>query len=642
MNNSFLSYLCLATLCILVFACESTNVKEEKATLVPMEDFFKNPEKYTFRISPDGQYLAYRAPYNNRMNIFVQKLGEDSVIRITEELERDIANFIWGNNERLLYIKDFGGDENFHIFGVDRDGGNVQDLTPFEGVRAEIVDELEDNENEILIQTNQRNLQIFDVYLLNFITGEMKMVAENPGNIVQWMTDHDGKLRVAITSDGVNNSLLYRNTEADSFKTVITTNFKEALSPLFFTFDNKNLYASSNLGRDKSTIIIYDPQTAKELEVIYEHPEVDVYGLRYSRKRKVPTVITFETDKTQFVFLDKEAEDMYKKVQNELPDYSISFTRNNKDEDIFLLLAYNDKQPGKYYYFDKKANKLNFLHETSPWIDEANMASTKPISYTSRDGLKINGYLTVPKGVEPKNLPVVVNPHGGPWYRDSWGFNPEIQFLANRGYAVLQMNFRGSTGYGREFWEASFKQWGKTMQDDITDGVHYLINEGIADSTRIAIYGGSYGGYATLSGITKTPDLYAAAVDYVGVSNMFTFMNTIPPYWEPFRDMIYEMVGDPQKDSLLLAEASPIFYVDKIKTPLLVAQGAKDPRVNVAESDQIVEALKNRGIDVEYIVKENEGHGFQNEENRFEFYRAMEKFLDIHLNKTEEHAVNRQ
>ncbi len=642
MNNSFLNYLCLATLCIFVFACESTNVKEEKATLIPMEDFFKNPEKFTFRISPDGQYLAYRAPYNNRMNIFVQKLGEDSVTRITEELERDIANFIWGNNERLLYIKDFGGDENFHIFGVDRDGGNVQDLTPFEGVRAEIVDELEDNENEILIQTNQRNLQIFDVYLLNFITGEMKMVTENPGNIVQWMTDHDGKLRVAITSDGVNNSLLYRNTEADSFKIVTTTNFKEALSPLFFTFDNKNLYASSNLGRDKSAIIIYDPQTAKELEVIYEHPEVDVYGLRYSKKRKVPTVITFETDKTQFVFLDKEAEDMYKKVQNELPDYSISFTRNNKDEDIFLLLAYNDKQPGKYYYFDKKANKLNFLHETSPWIDEANMASTKPISYTSRDGLKINGYLTLPKGVEPKNLPVVVNPHGGPWYRDSWGFNPEIQFLANRGYAVLQMNFRGSTGYGREFWEASFKQWGKTMQDDITDGVHYLISEGIADSTRIAIYGGSYGGYATLSGITKTPDLYAAAVDYVGVSNMFTFMNTIPPYWEPFRDMIYEMVGDPQKDSLLLAEASPIFYVDKIKTPLLVAQGAKDPRVNVAESDQIVEALKNRGIDVEYIVKENEGHGFQNEENRFEFYRAMEKFLDTHLNKAGEQAVNLQ
>jgi dipeptidyl aminopeptidase/acylaminoacyl peptidase len=232
-----------------------------------------------------------------------------------------------------------------------------------------------------------------------------------------------------------------------------------------------------------------------------------------------------------------------------------------------------------------------------------------------------------------KNLPVVVNPHGGPWYRDSWGFNPEIQFLANRGYAVFQMNFRGSTGYGRKFWEASFKQWGKTMQDDITDGVNWLIDKGIADKTRIAIYGGSYGGYATLAGITYTPDLYAAAVDYVGVSNLFTFMQTIPPYWKPMMDMMYEMVGDPVKDSVLMREASPVFHVDKIKTPLFVAQGANDPRVNKAESDQMVEALKKRGIEVEYMVKDNEGHGFYNEENQFDFYRSMEKFLNTHLMK---------
>jgi dipeptidyl aminopeptidase/acylaminoacyl peptidase len=232
-----------------------------------------------------------------------------------------------------------------------------------------------------------------------------------------------------------------------------------------------------------------------------------------------------------------------------------------------------------------------------------------------------------------KNLPVVVNPHGGPWYRDQWGFNPEVQFLANRGYAVFQMNFRGSTGYGRKFWESSFKQWGKTMQDDITDGVNWLLSEGIADSTRIAIYGGSYGGYATLAGIAFTPDLYAAAVDYVGVSNLFTFMKTIPPYWKPMMDMMYEMVGDPVKDSLLMREASPVFHVDKIKTPLFVAQGANDPRVNKAESDQMVDALKKRGIEIEYMVKDNEGHGFHNEENQFDFYRSMEKFLATHLKK---------
>jgi dipeptidyl aminopeptidase/acylaminoacyl peptidase len=259
------------------------------------------------------------------------------------------------------------------------------------------------------------------------------------------------------------------------------------------------------------------------------------------------------------------------------------------------------------------------------------MARAQPVQYKSRDGLTINGYLTLPLGRPAKNLPVIVNPHGGPWFRDSWGYNPEVQFLANRGYAVFQMNFRGSTGFGRKFWEASFKQWGRTMQDDITDGVNWLIKEGIADPKRIGIYGGSYGGYATLAGVTMTPDLYAAAVNYVGVSNMFTFMSTIPPYWEPMRDMIYEMVGHPEKDKELLRSVSPVFLVDKIKTPILVAQGARDPRVNKAESDQIVEALRKRGVTVEYIVKDNEGHGFANEENQFEFYEAMERFFAQHL-----------
>lgn len=257
----------------------------------------------------------------------------------------------------------------------------------------------------------------------------------------------------------------------------------------------------------------------------------------------------------------------------------------------------------------------------------------KPISFTSRDNLTIHGYLTVPKGKEAKNLPVVVNPHGGPWYRDAWGFNPEVQFLASRGYAVLQINFRGSTGYGRRFWEASFKQWGKQMQDDITDGVRWLIEQGIADPASVAIYGASYGGYATLAGLAFTPDLYACGVDYVGVSNLFTFMKTIPPYWKPYLEMMYEMVGDPEKDKTEMEATSPAFHVERIKAPLLVIQGAKDPRVNIAESNQIVEALKKRGVGVEYIVKENEGHGFANEENRFVVYEAMEQFLKKHLNK---------
>jgi dipeptidyl aminopeptidase/acylaminoacyl peptidase len=319
----------------------------------------------------------------------------------------------------------------------------------------------------------------------------------------------------------------------------------------------------------------------------------------------------------------------------QLPGYEIGLTGINKEENTLIVRTYSDKSLGAYYIYTTEDNKLEQIVEVSPWIDENEMSNQLPINYMSRDGLNINGYLTLPKGYtmeNAKNLPAVINPHGGPWARDGWGFNPEVQFLANRGYAVLQMNFRGSTGYGRDFWEASFKKWGREMQDDITDGTNWLIEKGIADRNRIAIYGGSYGGYATLMGLVKEPDLYAAGVDYVGVSNMFTFMKTIPPYWEPMLEMMYEMVGDLEEDSTMLKEVSPVFHVDKIKSPLFIAQGKNDPRVNVDESDQMVEAMKNKGVEVEYLVKDDEGHGFRNEENRFEFYRAMENFLSKQLN----------
>ncbi|MEO7167252.1 MAG: S9 family peptidase, partial [Chthoniobacterales bacterium] len=386
-----------------------------------------------------------------------------------------------------------------------------------------------------------------------------------------------------------------------------------------------------NIGRDKQAVVTIDPTNGKELEKLFENPEVDVSALAYSKKRKVLTFAAFDTWKTERKFFDPQTEAMYKTLAEKLPGYEIEVVANDKAEDKFIVMASNDRSPGSRNLFDAKTGTLTKLVDVAPWLKEAQLAPMKPIEYKSRDGLTIHGYLTLPLGREAKNLPVVINPHGGPWARDTWGFNPEVQFLANRGYAVLQMNFRGSTGYGRNFWEASFKQWGQSMQDDITDGVQWLVKQGIADPKRVAIYGGSYGGYATLAGVAFTPDLYAAAVDYVGVANMFTFMKTIPPYWKPFLDMFHEMVGDPVKDKAMMEAVSPVMHADKIKTPLFVAQGAHDPRVNKDESDQMVAALKKRGVDVEYMVKDNEGHGFHNEENRFDFYEAMEKFLGKHL-----------
>jgi len=607
---------------------------EDKAPLIPMQDFFRNPEKSSFKISPNGEHIAYMKPWKARMNVFVMDMNTKKEVRLTSSQERGMYWFAWLNNNRIGYIKDEGGNENMHFYAVNIDMSNEIDLTPFENVQARIIDDLEDDPNHIIMGLNKRNPQIHDPYRINVNDGKMDMIAENPGNISEWMTDHDGKLRIAITSDGVNTSLLYRDKESDGFKPILTTDFKVSVAPLFFTFDDKNLYVASNRGRDKTAIFEFDLNKSKEGRLIFEHDEVDVSGLMYSRKRKVLTGVSYTVAKNEIVFFDTLRESLQQKLEEKLPGYEVGITSFSEDETKAVVVTYSDKSRGTYYYYDLDKNKLIELGQVSPWLNEEDMSEMKPVHYKSRDGLIINGYLSLPKGTNGKNLPVVVNPHGGPWHRDSWGYNSEVQFLTNRGFAVFQMNFRGSTGYGRDFWEKSFKKWGKSMQDDISDGVNWLIDEGIADPDRIAIYGASYGGYATLAGLAFTPDLYACGVDYVGVSSLFTFMESMPPYWELYRSMMYEMVGHPEEDKELLASASPLLHIDKIKAPLFIAQGANDPRVVKAESDQIVEALKNAGIDVPYMVKDDEGHGFYNEENQFDFYTEMEKFLTKYIGKS--------
>jgi len=627
-------------LCLFV-ACTAAAHAEPaaRAPQFPIHDFFSHPEKAYFRLSDDGKTLGFMQPVAEgegarRLNVFVQKLDGSAPTgearQLTHETARDIGTYYWKGDATILYEKDFGGDENTHVVAVDLASGKITDLTPGK-LRAGIQDDLPGDPNHILVSHNRRKAEVFDVYRVDVRSGKEELVAQNPGDIVGWQTDHAGHVRMAVRSEGLNTILLYRKNEKDEFKPIVTTDYKTEVGPAFFTADDKKFYAISNRGRDKKSLVLIDPAKPDAEEVLFEHPDVDVWNVEWSRLRKKLTYAEFYTAKTERKFFDPESEKLFQRLADKLPDMQIILQAHDKAEDKFIVAAANDRTEGARYIYDAKADTLAKLAEINPKIPQAEMSAMKPVQYHSRDGLTINGYLTLPKGREAKNLACIVNPHGGPWARDQWGYNPEVQFLANRGYCVLQMNFRGSTGYGRRFWEASFGQWGLKMQDDVSDGVKWLIDQGIADPKRIGIYGGSYGGYATLAGVTFTPDLYAAAVDYVGVANLLTFMNTIPPYWKPTLPKFYDMVGDPVKDEVRMKATSPVLHADKIKTPLFVAQGANDPRVNKAESDQMVEALHKRGIDVQYMVKDNEGHGFHNEENQFEFYAAMETFLAKHL-----------
>lgn len=620
-----------------IISCKQSNnqKKEEPAPLLPMETFFRNGEKFTFRISPDGNYYSYRADYKGKMNIFVQKATDTIAVRVTNDTLRSIGLYFW-KGDRIIYDQDLGGDENFQLFSVKYDGTEARSLTPFPGTRTEVLDQLFEvpgREKEMIVGINKRSKEYFDPYLINVETGELTLLFDNKENYNAWVTDNAGVIRLASHTDGVNITWYYRSTDKEKFSALLTTSFKEEFNIGAFDKDNRNMYVLTNIGRDKTSLAEYDPITKKEIREIYSDKDYDLSGILYDRKKQSLVKVDWDAEKLKTHFFDPNWEKIYQELDKKFEGYQTSIMSYDDARTKAIVYISNDRSPGKYYLYDFNNNDSKEVSDPFPQINENQMSYMTPVKYTSRDSLTIHGYLTLPVGVTAKNLPVIINPHGGPWARDAWGFNNEVQFLANRGYAVLQMNFRGSTGYGRKFWEAGFREWGRKMQNDITDGVEWLLHEGIADPERIAIYGTSYGGYATLAGVAFTPDVYAAAVDYVGVSNMFTFMKTIPPYWKPYLDQFHEMVGNPNnsKDSLMLAEVSPALHADKIKTPLFIAQGANDPRVNKAESDQMVEALRKQGVSVEYMVKDDEGHGFMNQDNQYDFYNAMEKFLDKHL-----------
>ena len=634
--KSILSSLLLIGILLVMVMCQPAYAKkmvDAKPPLIPLKEFFCNPETAEYQISPAGSKFAFLKSCNNRLNIFVQSNGDTKARQITATTASDIRNYFWKNEQVIIYTQDCDGDENYHVYAVDIQTGESQDLTPFPGVQARIIDSLPDNEQEILISTNQRNPKIFDVYRLVPATGEMKLEVENPGNFIGYKTDNQGVVRIAYGKDVANgnNLMYYRSTVGQPFNVILSTDYREYVSALSFDAANQKIFMLSNKGRDKRALVMFNPDQAKEEAVLFENPDVDISGASISQKNRNLLFAYYMTDKFHDYFFDKEAQLVNDRLKPHFGnnDFKIASTNNNRDK--YIIFEYSDINPGSYYFYNSTADKLTKLADVAPWLKEEQLATMQPIQYTTRDGYTVHGYLTLPKGRGTKNLPVIIKPHGGPWSRDAWGYRSDVQFLANRGYAVLQMNFRGSFGYGKAFSDAGNKEWGKKIQNDITDGVKWLIDQHIADPKRIGIYGGSYGGYAVLAGLAFTPELYACGVDMCGPSNLFTFIASVPPYWKPLLAELYERIGHPDKDAELLQAASPVFYADRIRAPLFVVQGANDPRVKIKESEQIVGALRDRGIPVEYMVKADEGHGFRKEENRLEFCQAMEIFLNTYL-----------
>lgn len=605
-----------------------------------VSDFFANSKKTGYKLSPDSKLLSFMKSTTSenglsRMNIFIQPISngtpENSEQQLTFESIGNISGYVWKDPQTIIYSQDNGGDENYHLYAINISDRSVKDLTPFENVSAHIEDILNDENDKILVSHNNRDKTTMDLYRINIKTGRCELVSSNPGNISSWILDYNGELRLTSNIDGLNSNVVYYK-NGKKIGTIITSDYKTAVVPLFFKSDNHNFYALSNRNRDKSALVEIDPSKPDVEKVIYESKDVDIMAAVKSTNKHSLVMAVWHEDKQKIHFFDRDAEKVFSEIQSLIPTYEITSLETNRSEQSYVIQASSDRMPGRYYLYDSPTKTLTKLSDVNPILNEEDLATVKPISYASRDGLKIHGYLTLPpKHKNDKKLACIVNPHGGPELRDVWEYNPEVQFLAHNGFCVLQVNFRGSTGYGRQFWHAGFGQWGLGMQNDITDGVHWLIDNGIADPKRVGIYGASYGGYATLAGITFTPDLYAAAVDYVGISNLFTFLKSIPPYWKIFIERQHEMVGDPVRDKARLEATSPVLHADRIKTPLFIAQGARDPRVNKAESDQMVAALKKQGVTVEYMVKENEGHGFNSEENRIEFYNAMMKFFVTHL-----------
>jgi dipeptidyl aminopeptidase/acylaminoacyl peptidase len=613
--------------------------------LIDREIFFGNPEISGGQLSPDGRWVSFVKPLDGIRNIWVKAIDEpfEAARPMTADSLRPVQGYFWSRDSRvILFVQDQGGNENFHVYAVDpaaQPGEDLEvpaarDLTPIENIRAAIYAVPENDPAHILVGLNDRDASVHDVYRLDIGSGERELVLQNDQNVAQWAADLDGNLRLGIRQTEEGGWEILR-VDGSTLTTIYTCNEQESCFPDRFHKDGRRVYLQTNKSGDLIRLELMDVETgATELVEVDPEGEVDFGEAIFSNATEELIATSYLGDRTRYYPKDDAFARDLERIGETLPAGEYGFRSMTEDDRMVLVAVDSDVDPSSTYVYDRESGEAELLYRTRPEVPTEHMADMQPVRYTARDGIEIPAYLTVPQGVEPKNLAVVIMPHGGPWGRDVWGFDGFAQFLANRGYAVLMPNFRGSTGYGKEFMNLGNEQWGTgTMQHDISDGVQWLVDQGIADPEKVAIMGGSYGGYATLAGLAFTPELYAAGVDIVGPSNIITLLNSIPPYWKPLQRVFAVRVGDlnDPADVARMEAQSPLNAAEEITAPLLVIQGANDPRVKQAESDQIVVALRDKGQPVEYLVAANEGHGFANEDNNLAMFAKVEEFLATHL-----------
>jgi dipeptidyl aminopeptidase/acylaminoacyl peptidase len=621
---------CLAAL--LGFCGAAAPARGELPPLIPRKVLFGNPVKTSPTISPDGKRLAWLAPdSNNVLQVWVQTQGKDDAKQVTQDKKRGIQSYSWTYApDTLVYRQDNEGDENFHLYAVDVAKGTTRDLTPYKNIQARILAANRDRPDELLVGLNRRNPRLHDVYRLHLRTGEVKLDTQNPGDVIGWSADNNLQVRIAsvLTKEG-GMELRHRDNPDAEWKTLLTWGPEDVNGgPVGFTKDNKSVYLLSSEGRDTISLVQRDLATGKET-LIASNPRADVADVLIQPETKKVEAVSFNREKVTWQALDEDMKADLQTLEKSAVGESRILSRDRADRT--WVVGYSaDVTPTTFYLYDRSTKKLTKLFTARPALEKYKLAAMKPITIKSRDGLELVSYLTLPVGVEAKNLPTVLLVHGGPWGRDTWGYDPEAQWLANRGYAVLQVNFRASTGFGKKFLEAGNREWARKMHDDLIDGVNWAIKEGYTDPKKVAIMGGSYGGYAALVGASFTPDVFCCAISVVGPSNLATLLKSIPPYWAPLKKLFAVRVGE-LEDEKFLKERSPLFRADKIKIPLLIAQGANDPRVKQAESEQIVAAVRKAGKPVTYLLFKDEGHGFARPENRRKYTAAAEVFLAKYL-----------